>query len=68
MCCPMGIAGALAEVIDAEFTGTAGGSGAVCRIAMRTRRRIAGDIDGVLREDTARLECGREVRQRASAD
>ena len=51
---------ALSRRIDAEFQGLPVEVALFAELAMRTRRRLAGDIDGVLREDTARLERGRQ--------
>jgi CHAT domain-containing protein len=51
---------ALSRRIDTEFQGLPVEVAPFAQLAMRTRRRLAGDIDGVLREDTARLEESRQ--------
>jgi hypothetical protein len=51
---------ALSRRIDTEFPGMPVDVAPFGELAMRTRRRLAGDIEGVLREDTARLEAGRQ--------
>ncbi len=50
---------ALSRRIDTEFPGMPVDLAPFAELAMRTRRRLAGDIEGVLREDSARLEAGR---------
>jgi CHAT domain-containing protein len=58
---PYAEAMALAKRIDTEFPGLPLEIGPWAELSLRTRRRLAGDIDGVLREDTARLEQGRRA-------
>jgi CHAT domain-containing protein len=50
---------ALAGRIDTEFAGLPIQIALFARTSLRTRRRLAGDIEGALREDTARREAGR---------
>ena len=52
---------ALSARIDKEFQGLPIAISSFAGLAMRSRRRLAGDIEGVLREDTARLEEGRKT-------
>ncbi len=51
---------ALAERIDREFPGLPIPVGAFARGAITVRRRLAGDIDGILREQSAALEAAKE--------
>ena len=50
---------ALAKRIDTDFPGLPFSVSPFARLAIRMRRRLAGDLDGILREDLARLDNAR---------
>src|ERR1019366_2673742 len=51
---------ALAKRMDTEIAGLPIQVAPFARMAIQTRRRLAGDFDGVLRDDTARLSAARQ--------